>query len=175
MKIFLYILGALALLVSVLLISGLVLPREHRATSRIELPVPADSIWEVIRDLSQAPSWWPEVKTASRLPDQDGQERYVQEMGDDFSMTLVIKESIRPTRLHTVIDAPPGSPFGGGWIYELAPSGSGTAVRLTEDGWIANPLFRVISRIMGYHRTLDDHLRALGRRFGETVRPEHVS
>lgn len=175
MRIILVILGALALVIVVLFSAGFMLPREHRATSRVLLPVPPDSVWDVIRDLEKVPSWWPEVKSSTRLPDQGGEERFQQTLGDNFSMTLIVKESVRPSRLRTVIDAPAGSPFGGAWIYELAPSGSDTEIRLTENGWIANPLFRVVAWIMGYHRTLDDYLTAVGRRFGTAVRPEHVS
>jgi uncharacterized protein YndB with AHSA1/START domain len=173
MRIFLRILGAVALLVAGLVAAGFMLPREHRATSLAVLPAPPDSVWDVIRDLERVPSWWPEVTSAARLPDKNGEQRF-QQTFDDFTMTLVVKESVRPSRLRTEIDAPAGSPFGGSWIYELARADGGTEVRLTEDGWIANPLFRVITRITGYHRTLDHYLTALGPRFGAEVRVEHV-
>jgi uncharacterized protein YndB with AHSA1/START domain len=174
MKITLISLAALALLCLGVFGLGSLLPREHRATSRAVLPVPIDSVWQVIRDLEKVPSWWPEVTSATRLEERDGQERVQQSYRDDFSMTLVVKESIRPSRLRTEIEPTPSADFGGGWIYELAPAEGGTEVRLTEDGWISNRLFRVVSWITGYHRTLDDYLSALGRRFGMEVKVEHV-
>jgi uncharacterized protein YndB with AHSA1/START domain len=163
-----------AVLCLALFVLGSFLPREHRATSRAVLPVPPDSVWQVIRDLERVPSWWPEVTDATRLEERDGQERVQQSYQDDFSMTLVVKESARPSRLRTEIEPTPDADFGGGWIYELSPAGNGTEVRLTEDGWIANRVFRVVSWSTGYHRTLDDYLTALGRRFGADVRVEHM-
>jgi hypothetical protein len=89
-------------------------------------------------------------------------------------MILIVTEERGPNLLRTTIDAPPGAPFGGTWVYELTPSGGGTVLQITEEGWIDNALFRVVSRVMGYHRTLDRYLMALARRFGETAKPEHV-
>lgn len=173
MRILLRILGAGALLVAALLAAGFMLPREHRATSLVVLSASPDSVWDVIRDLERVPSWWSEATSAARLPDKGGEQRF-QQTFDDFTMTLVVKESVRPSRLRTEIDAPAGSSFGGSWIYDLTPVGGGTEVRLTEDGWIANPLFRVITRLTGYHRTLDGYLGALGRRFDVQVKVEHL-
>lgn len=50
----------------------------------------------------------------------------------------------------------------------------GTEVSVTEDGWIANKFFRVVSKVMGYYGTLDGYLKALGAKFGDQVRPEHL-
>jgi hypothetical protein len=40
---------------------------------------------------------------------------------------------------------------------------------------VSNPVFRVVSRVMGHHRTLDSYLVALARRFGTTAGAEHVT
>jgi hypothetical protein len=41
---------------------------------------------------------------------------------------------------------------------------------VTERGWIANPVFRFMSRfIFGYYGTQESYVRALGKRFGEEV------
>jgi hypothetical protein len=44
---------------------------------------------------------------------------------------------------------------------------------VTEDGWVSNPMFRVISKLMGHHTTLDSYLRALGKKLGEESSPSH--
>jgi len=174
MKLLLALVACLALLAGIVLAVGSSLPKDHRATSVVRLEASPDSVWAVIRDLEAVPSWWPEIKTASRLADRDGEERYLHTMGDGFAMTLVVKESVPPHRLRTAIEASADADFGGGWLYQLRPDGTGTEVSLTEDGWIANRMFRVVAWATGYHRTIDDHLRALGRRFGAPVRPEHL-
>lgn len=42
------------------------------------------------------------------------------------------------------------------------------------EGWVANPLFRFLSRfVFGHYRTLESYARALGRRFNQEVTPVH--
>jgi uncharacterized protein YndB with AHSA1/START domain len=166
------LIGLLTLLVR--LIGGR-MSKSHHAASRIVLAHPPDMVWAVIRNQQDVSDWWTEVKKVDRLPDIVGQERWRQTLGNNFAMTLVIAESIPQKRLRTVIDAEPGAAFGGTWIYEIAPSSVGTEVTITEDGWIANPFFRVFARIMGHHRTIDGYLSALSRRFAESAAPTHLS
>ena len=171
----LYALLALALALGLLVTVGWRLPRTHTATSRIRLPHPPETVWAVVRNLEGVPAWWTAVRGSERLSDPVGQERYRQTLGHNFTMTLMVTESMPRERLRTTIDTAPGAAFGGSWIYELKPAPEGTELRLTEEGWISNPLFRVITRVMGYHRTLDGYLAALSRHFGESARPEHVA
>ncbi|MGE0355151.1 MAG: SRPBCC family protein [Gemmatimonadales bacterium] len=174
MKVALIVLGViLGLGVTVALI-GLLLPREHRATSAITLLQPVDSVWAAVRGLGEMPEYWSDLKSSERIPDINGHEAWAQSAGRNFTMRLEVEEEDPPRRLVTRIDAPPGAPFGGRWIYQLAPAEGGTRLTVTEDGWVANPVFRVMSRLMGYHRTMDSYLRALGGKYGETVTPEHL-
>jgi hypothetical protein len=131
-------------------------------------------VWAVIRNQQEVASWWPEVKQVERLPDQVGQERWRQTLGHGLQMTLIVAESAPPARMRTVIDAAPGAPFGGAWIFELSPAGEGTEVKITEEGWVANSFFRVFARLMGHHRTIDGYLGSLARRFAESAEPTHL-
>lgn len=165
--------GALALVALITLIGAFV-PREHRATSTVVLHQPADSVWKVVRDLGGVPAWWPEIKESVRLPDKDGHEVWRQKMSG-WDVPLILIESTAPRRLVTQIDTSAGGAFGGTWTYELTPdSGAGTKISVTEAGWIGNPIFRTLSRfVFGYYGSLDGYLKALGKRFGETVEPVH--
>ncbi|MGQ0703637.1 MAG: SRPBCC family protein [Gemmatimonadales bacterium] len=173
MKIVLIVLAVLVVLVVAVLLAGFALPRNHRATSRITLTRPPAEVWAVVRDLGALLGTWKELRSARRLPDQAGREVWEHNAGG-FPMRLVIEEAEAPRRLVTRIDAPPDAAFGGQWIYGLEPAGSGTQVTVTEDGYVSNPMFRTMMYLMGTHRTVDGYLRALGRKFGETVKPEHV-
>ena len=165
--------GALALVALITLIGAFV-PREHRATSTVILHQPADSVWRVVRDLGGVPAWWPEIKESVRLPDKDGHEVWRQKMSG-WDVPLIVIESTAPRRLVTQIDTSAGGAFGGTWTYEFTPdSGAGTKISVTEAGWIGNPIFRTLSRfVFGYYGSLDGYLKALGKRFGETVEPVH--
>jgi hypothetical protein len=65
--------------------------------------------------------------------------------------------------------------FGGRWIYQLERTADGTKLTVTEDGWIDNKFIRTIARVIGYHRTLDSYLTAIGRRLGSPTGPVHDS
>jgi len=160
-------------LVALMAIVGALLPRDHRATSTITLHQPPDSVWKVVRDLGGVTTWWPEMKESVRLPDKDGREAWRQKVSG-FDMPLVVLEAQPPRRLVTKIVSPAGASFGGTWTYELTPEGGGTRISVTEAGWIANPIFRFMSRFLfGYYGSLDGYLKALGKRYGETVTPLH--
>jgi Polyketide cyclase / dehydrase and lipid transport len=155
-----------------MLVIGLLLPRNHVATSQVELKQPIDSVWAAVRSLGDTPSFWPELKSSSRMPDVDGRETWGQTMKNGFNLPLGIDEERPPNLLVTRIVAE-DAPFGGTWHYSLEAATGGTRVTLTEDGWVSNPMFRVISRLMGHHTTLDSYLKALARKFGETATPVH--
>jgi hypothetical protein len=174
MKIALIVVIALVVLIGIGFLVGLALPRNHRATSGITLAKPPAAVWAVVRDLGALQGTWKELKSARRLPDEGGREVWEQNAGG-FLLRLVVEESTPPSRLVTRIDAPPDAAFGGTWTYQLDAEGSGTRVTITEDGFVANPLFRVMMRAMGgVHRTADGYLRALGAKLGEKVQPAHL-
>jgi hypothetical protein len=91
-------------------------------------------------------------------------------------MRLLLRiEDAKPTsRMRSVIEDT-GEPFGGEWTYQLTPAGNGCTLDITEDGWVSNPVFRVVSRVIGHHRTMDSYLAALARRFGAPATIEHVA
>ena len=63
-------------------------------------------------------------------------------------------------------------------LYMLREAGAPWPIYCTdavyEDLRTGNPIFRVISRIMGQHTNLDSYLTALAHRFGTDYRPEHL-
>ena len=57
-------------------------------------------------------------------------------------------------------------------ISDLAADGEGTLLTITERGEVYNPIFRFVSKfLMGQTKSMDEYLRALGRKFGEEVTP----
>ena len=173
MRIALIVVLALVGLIVVVLVIGSALPRQHRATSSITLRKSPEEVWTVIRDPGSLQGTWKELKSARRLPDQAGHEVWEQNAGG-FPVRLIIEEAVSPRRLVTRIDAPPDAAFGGSWTYQLEPSGAETRVTITEDGYVSNPLFRVMMYAMGVHRTADGYLKALGAKLGEAVQPVHL-
>lgn len=166
--------GSVVLLGLALLAFGVGQPREHVVTSRVLLPVPAESAWAAMRDIPGTVGWWRDLTEVRRGSAADGAERW-EESVDGFTMTVRVEELEAGARFRTVIEGRPDASFGGTWTYEVRPAGDGAEVRVTEAGWVSNPFFRAFAHLGGLHATLDSYLTALGQRFGQAVTPEHVS
>jgi hypothetical protein len=174
MRKLLVVLGTIAGLVVLVVATGFLLPREHRVASQVVLRAPVDSVWRVMRNLQGLPDFWDDMRSVRREQGPTGDDVWVQAMADGFEMRLMISEDDPPRRFVTDIVAGEGAPFGGRWIYEVERTGGSTAVTITEDGWVANPVFRLVSVAMGHYGTLDSYLSALARRFGDSVAPTHL-
>lgn len=162
-------------LILIVVVAGMLMPKEHHATSTIELHQPPDSVWLVVRNFGANAEWWSDLQRVGRIEHPDGRERWNQQtkMGP---VPLVVVADEPPRRLVTEIDVASDATFGGTWTYEIEPTSDGTRVRITEDGFINNVVFRFMANtVFSMHATMDSYLRALGRRFGEDVAPVHES
>jgi hypothetical protein len=137
----LYILGGLVSLVVVMAIVGAMLPRGHVAARRADFAKPADDVWRAMIELAQA----------SELP--------------------VEVEVEEPPRCRITRIKDEGLPFGGRWIFELQPEGAATRLTITEDGFVKNPVFRLISALAP-NATKTKFLRQLGGKLGVPVNVE---
>jgi hypothetical protein len=167
-------LGALALLAGAAWLAGSLLPREHVASVRAELDASPEAVWQRLTDLEGLSTWRPDVERVEIL-ERDGARTVWRETTGFGPMTMETVDVQPARRLEVrIVDTEQG--FGGGWRYDLDPApGGGTIVTVTERGRIDNPLFRFFSRyVTGYHATMEDVLRRLGRSFEEDVTPRRV-
>jgi uncharacterized protein YndB with AHSA1/START domain len=167
MKWILLSLGLLVLIAAAITLIGLLLPRDHVASTTTVINAPPERVWEALVDVGDYPRWRPDVRSVDVLS-TEGALRW-RERTRQGAITLERSEEQPPRRLAARI-ADEGLPFGGTWTYDLAPAAQGTRVTITERGFVKNPLFRFMARfVFGHHRTQEDFLRALGRRFGHDV------
>jgi uncharacterized protein YndB with AHSA1/START domain len=160
--------GLLAGLVSVATIVGCFLPRGHMATRTLALKQPPEAVWTVLRTGEDYPKWWSIVKTVERQPGADGRELWRLDYMDGNRFVLEVAEAASPSRLVMRIDDV-NKLFSGQWDYALEPADGGSRVTLTERGEVANPLIRLMARLMmDPHMYIDVHLKALAAKFGET-------
>jgi hypothetical protein len=166
--------GVIVVLVLVVLIVGSVLPRSHVASVAARYAATPDTLWTSLTDVASFPRWRTGVSRVESLPDENGQRGW-REHGKHDAVTYRVVEADPPRRLVSRI-ADEGLPYGGTWTYELTPDGSGTRLTITERGEIYNPIFRFVARfVLGYTSTMEDVLRTLGTKHGETVAPERGS
>ena len=170
----LIIASALVALIGGLGVWGATLPREHQATSRIVVAAPPESVYNVMRDLATTATWWKDLKSVETVPSTDGWERWKETSGG-MSFVVIIDQEEPPVSFKTRIDTTGHPPFGGTWTYAVAIAAAGhSTVTITEEGTVDNPFFRVASKLMGTHATLDSYLTALSTRFGPVATPVHV-
>lgn len=168
----LIVLGVLGAVVGLAAIIGARMPREHVVASEIVLPATPDTVWSVIRRPEILIGTWPELTRSSRRPDALGREVWEQEV-DGFAMRFLVTEP-GPRWLVSTILPEEDAVFGGQWEYQAITVREGTKVRVTETGWVGNPLFRVMMAVMGPHRSIDGYLTGLGKHFGQEVIPVHL-
>ncbi len=130
--------GGLALLVAGIAMVGAMLPRAHRASRTLRLKHSPPEVWPVLLEAT---------RTSSTPVD--------------------VLESVAPSRLVTRVTEAEKN-FGGTWTITIAPVPSGSEVTIIEDGWVANPIFRAISRlVIGHHATMDGILKKVAASLNE--------
>jgi len=140
MKWMLIVLGALAVLVVLIAVIGSRLPRDHAASRSLRVRRTPQEVWAAVT----------QATAASSVP-------------------VDIVEHDPPRRLVTRVKESEKM-FGGTWTIAIVPDATGTACTLTitERGWVANPIFRFLSRfVIGHHASMDGILKQVAAALDE--------
>jgi hypothetical protein len=138
MNILILIVVGLVAIVGAVAAIGATLPREHTASRVARFSRPPQDVWNGITDAT-AKSPVPVDVLESRAPH-------------------LLVTRVRETE----------QMFGGTWTIAIAPTGDGSTVTITEDGWVANPIFRFISRyVIGHHATMDSLLKQTAKQLDD--------
>ncbi len=159
-------------LLAVVVIAGLAaligswLPVKHSATRKARYRATPEAVYAVI---AGPPDWRTGVQSFGVLPEKDGRKQWWEEDTHRQKVTFELVEDV-PARRLAVRIAERNLPFGGTWIFEIAPVPGGSEVRITENGEIYNVMFRFMARyFFGYTASIEGYLRDLGVKFGDTV------
>jgi hypothetical protein len=166
MKWLLWSLLALAGVVILVIVIGWLLPRDHVATRIGRYHQSPETIWAAITDVDAMPSWREGLKSVKKLPDRNGLPAHIEHTSNG-AIPMETVEMIPPRKLVAQI-AGKNLPFGGTWTFEITPVADGATLRITENGYITNPVFRFMSRfVLGYTGEMEKYLRSLAKKFGE--------
>lgn len=162
-------------LVALVLTVSVFVPRDHAVSVRARYARKPAEVWSVITDIEAMPAWRVDLEAVERKPDVGGRPAWI-EHTKHGATPLEVDEWVAPRKMVVRIDDVTGKlPYGGTWTWHLREIASGCEVTLTENGFVRNPLFRVLAHyVFGYTRTLENTLRALGTKFGEATEPRTV-
>jgi hypothetical protein len=136
---------------------GSQLPEQHTASRTVAFQQSPQQVWDLI---AGPPTWRPDV-TRYEVITPDPHRKWIEHGRHGEKITFEVVESDPPHKLTTRI-ADPTLPFGGTWIYEIAPTAGGSQLTITENGEIHSGPFRFIARyVMGYTATIDNYMKAL--------------
>jgi hypothetical protein len=120
MRIILIILGSLVALVAAVALWGWMLPEGHMTTRVLRLSRPATEVWAAITDFEGQAALAP---TSSPSREARAATETWKEVGSNGEMLLATTEMDPHDALVRTI-ADPSLPFGGKWVYDVAPDGA---------------------------------------------------
>jgi Polyketide cyclase / dehydrase and lipid transport len=169
MRWLIYIVVVVVLLIAVVVSIGYALPTAHIATRHAHYRQPAEAVYALI---SGPQNWRPDLVRTEELPNSPSGARRWKEYSKNGALTFEVTQAL-PPRIYQARIADKNLPFGGTWTYEITPASSGCDLRIIEAGEVYNPVFRFVSRfLVGYTKTMDTYLVAVGSKFGELVTPQ---
>jgi uncharacterized protein YndB with AHSA1/START domain len=153
-------------IVLIVWVFGMTLPRDHVASRTGRYQVPPEKVWEAITDVDAMPAWRIGLKGVKRLPDTNGLPVHIEDTAAGkmkFETTVMDPPKKLVNRM-----GGDNLPFGGTWTFEVTPTPDGSTLRITENGYVTNPIFRFIARFfIGYTSEMEKYLTGLARHFGE--------
>ena len=168
MKTLLRIAVALLVLGAGAYLYALSIPANQTNTRTITLKQTPEAVFGLLSDLENMPKWNRSLEKVEMLPPIDGKEATRQTFKGNMQMTIVTSESAPPHHLvRSMGDI--GGPFVGSWRYDIKPTGDGSEVALTEKSEMKNPFFRLMVKLFGPTKYMDEHLEDMAKNFGETA------
>lgn len=164
------ILGVVVGLPLVLVAIGSALPRDHVARMSIDLASPPDRIWALVSDVGGTARWRSDVKEVEVQPTSGNRVRFVEVSKHGRVPFEIVSQEAPRRQVVRVVDE--DQPFGGTWTWTLEGRGSGTRLVITEEGFVKNPVFRVLGKLFfSPSATIEAYLRALAKELGENAEP----
>jgi uncharacterized protein YndB with AHSA1/START domain len=169
MKWILYLVIFIVVVIGATFLIGYSLPAKTTISRWIHLQQTPEAVYAVLADVQRMAAWNRNTEKVELLPPVNGREATKQTFKGGMVMTIITAESAPPHHLVRELGDANG-PFVGSWTYEISPADGGSRVVLTEVAVIKNPFFRLMTRIFGQTKYMDEHLEDLAKKLGETAK-----
>ncbi|PJZ48306.1 LIC10604 family protein [Leptospira saintgironsiae] len=154
------ILLSLVGIIVLIILSGYLLPKDHVASVEKDFSSSPESIYKIIRNVGEYKDWRSGLKSV----DIESETIWTESDSHGNNIRFGIIEEKSPHSLKTKILSE-DLPFGGGWEFEISRNDPTTKLKITEKGFVTNPLFRVLSKfVFGYDTTLKTYLDDLSKK-----------
>jgi uncharacterized protein YndB with AHSA1/START domain len=168
MKILFRIILFLIVLAGVAYLYARSIPAHQTHTRTTTLKQTPEAIFALLTDLPNFPKWNSNMEKIETLPPIDGKEATRQTFKGNMTMTIITSESTPPKHLVRSL-GDTGGVFEGSWTYEITPTTDGSQVVLTEQSTMNNAFFRLMAKLFGPTKYMDEHLNDMAKHFGETA------
>jgi uncharacterized protein YndB with AHSA1/START domain len=141
-------------------IDGTSLPVDHTFSVTGTVAAPQEKVFAMIADVGLGASWRPEVKSVKVLPLVNGRDHWIEDVGHGQTMTFLATYTQAPVAREVLLYEPDAT-YGGTWLYELSPGPAPgtTTVKITESGFIKQPLYRfAMAHVFGPTYNLNHYL-----------------
>lgn len=136
MKFALITVAVVTLVVVVVFVVGAMTPKDHQLSLSQDYPVPAATLYQLVRNYEAYPGWRTGVKSMQR----DGDLRYIEESSHGKIPYKIIEDQTNKRVVAKIDDA--SLPFSGTWTFEISDHHGNSQLRITETGSVPNPLMR---------------------------------
>src|ERR1700716_2184032 len=167
MKILFRIILILVALAGAAYLYALSIPAHQTHIRTTALKQTPEAIFALLTDLPNFPKWSRNMVKIEMLPPVDGKEATRQTFKGNMQMTIITSESTPPKHLVRSMGDNSG-PFEGSWTYDISPTADGSQIVLTEQMTMNNAFFRLMAKLFGPTKYMDEHLEDMARHFGET-------
>ncbi len=145
---------------------GAGMPREDSFTRTRVIGQPPEDVWKVVRDYAAQPLWHSGLRSAYRLPDENGHEiwKFTDSHGE-LTKTEIVQSDPPRLLVNHFHDARANVDLV--WTFRVTPVAGGSRVALTQTDVVPNPFLRFIVRLFFGTRFVNDYLNDLAKKFGE--------
>lgn len=138
------VVGIVVALVAGLAVLGASRPREHAVSRTVQLSATPEEVYAILVAVEQYPCWRSGLAEVEVL---GGEPMRFVEHGESGSIAFEIEERVPPQRLVVRIDGE-GQGWGGVWTSLLEETDAGTALTITEEGFVDNVVLRGVVSLM---------------------------
>ncbi len=143
---------------------GSKMPVEHMVSESQVINASPAAVFARITDIAHAPSWRHEVKAVTVLESDNGEDRWVEDLGHGMTMTFTAIKTepltaVGSARREVMLNDPEAS-YSGTWIYVVSPGPTAgtTTLSITELGYIHPPLYRfLMNKVLGPLKNIDQY------------------